>query len=125
MQCLRCRAEDCECAAAFSSACPTCGATFEPGSQSCDGCGAPLAAASRHATRPSQLASPAFYTPKRLAERILTSKTDLEGDCKKVTVLFADLKGSMELLPDSRGAVTSKETLNAVGWRSWARQHTS
>jgi len=40
------------------------------------------------------------YTPKHLAERILTSKSALEGERKQVTVLFADLKGSMELLAD-------------------------
>src|SRR5262245_51490988 len=40
------------------------------------------------------------YTPKHLAEKILTSKSALEGERKQVTVLFADLKGSMELLAD-------------------------
>ncbi len=44
--------------------------------------------------------SPDSYTPKHLAERILTSKAALEGERKQVTVLFADLKGSMELLAD-------------------------
>ena len=44
--------------------------------------------------------SPESYTPKHLAERILTSKSSLEGERKLVTVLFADLKGSMELLAD-------------------------
>jgi class 3 adenylate cyclase/tetratricopeptide (TPR) repeat protein len=46
------------------------------------------------------LASPQAYTPKHLAERILTSRSALEGERKQVTVLFADLKGSMELLAD-------------------------
>ena len=41
---------------------------------------------------------PQRYTPKHLAEKILTSKSALEGERKQVTVLFADLKGSMELL---------------------------
>ena len=45
-------------------------------------------------------ASPQAYTPKHLAEKILTSKAALEGERKQVTVLFADLKGSMELLAD-------------------------
>ncbi len=44
--------------------------------------------------------SPESYTPKHLAEKILTSKAALEGERKQVTVLFADLKGSMELLAD-------------------------
>ncbi len=44
--------------------------------------------------------SPESYTPKHLAEKILTSKSTIEGERKQVTVLFADLKGSMELLAD-------------------------
>ena len=44
--------------------------------------------------------SPEAYTPKHLAEKILTSKSALEGERKQVTVLFADMKGSMELLAD-------------------------
>jgi class 3 adenylate cyclase/tetratricopeptide (TPR) repeat protein len=47
-----------------------------------------------------QFDAPAHYTPKHLAEKILTSKAALEGERKQVTVLFADLKGSMELLAD-------------------------
>jgi predicted ATPase/class 3 adenylate cyclase len=47
-----------------------------------------------------RFSSPESYTPKHLAERILHSKTALEGERKQVTVLFADLKGSMELLAD-------------------------
>ncbi len=41
---------------------------------------------------------PRTYTPPHLAERILCSKAAIEGERKHVTVLFADLKGSMELL---------------------------
>ena len=52
------------------------------------------------ATQESRFTSPEFYTPKHLAEKILTSKSALEGERKQVTVLFADLKGSMELLAD-------------------------
>src|SRR5439155_4097985 len=48
----------------------------------------------------SRFVSPQAYTPKHLAEKILTSKAALEGERKQVTVLFADLKGSMELLAD-------------------------
>jgi class 3 adenylate cyclase len=47
-----------------------------------------------------QFDSPESYTPRHLAEKILTSKAALEGERKQVTVLFADLKGSMELLAD-------------------------
>ncbi len=53
------------------------------------------AADSSHAATPERdLAS---YTPKHLAQRILTSRSALEGERKQVTVLFADVKSSMEL----------------------------
>ena len=61
--------------------------------------------------RPSP--SPQSYTPKHLAERILTSKAALEGERKQVTVLFADLKGSMELLAD-RDPEEAREILDPV-----------
>jgi class 3 adenylate cyclase len=48
----------------------------------------------------ARFVSPESYTPKHLAEKILTSKSALEGERKQVTVLFADLKGSMEFLAD-------------------------
>jgi class 3 adenylate cyclase len=40
---------------------------------------------------------PRDYTPRHLAEKILRSKSALEGERKQVTVLFADVKGSLEL----------------------------
>src|SRR5712691_8443759 len=43
---------------------------------------------------------PRAYTPAYLAEKILTSRSALEGERKQVTVLFADLKGSTELIAD-------------------------
>ncbi len=52
--------------------------------------------------------SPRTYTPAHLAEKILTSKAALEGERKQVTVLFADLKGSMELLADRDPEVARK-----------------
>jgi hypothetical protein len=48
----------------------------------------------------SAIRSPEFYTPRHLAEKILTSKRALEGERKQITVLFADLRGSLELLAD-------------------------
>ena len=44
--------------------------------------------------------APLSYTSTYLAAKILTTKTALEGERKQVTVLFADLKGSMQLLAD-------------------------
>ena len=58
------------------------------------------AAALHSGTAAAQFTSPQAYTPKHLAEKILTSKSALEGERKQVTVLFADMKGSMELLAD-------------------------
>jgi class 3 adenylate cyclase/tetratricopeptide (TPR) repeat protein len=69
------------------------------GSRFCNGCGQGLAGAPAPTTA-SRFATPDAYTPKHLAEKILTSKSALEGERKQVTVLFADLKGSMELLAD-------------------------
>jgi class 3 adenylate cyclase len=43
---------------------------------------------------------PASYTPKYLAEKILTSRSALQGERKQVTVLFADIKDSTELIRD-------------------------
>ena len=63
----------------------------------CLECGEPVAS---QATGGPRFTSPEACTPKHLAETILTSKSALEGDRNQVTVLFADLKGSMELLAD-------------------------
>ena len=60
----------------------------------------PVRSALVQAIAPTKFASPDAYTPKHLAEKILTSKSALEGERKQVTVLFADMKGSMELLAD-------------------------
>ena len=57
--------------------------------------------------------APLTYTPSYLAERILTSRTALEGERKQVTVLFADLKGSMELLAD-RDPEDARQLLDPV-----------
>jgi class 3 adenylate cyclase len=47
---------------------------------------------------PVQAPAPLAYTPPYLAEKILTSRSALEGERKQVTVLFADLKDSTELI---------------------------
>ena len=80
-----------ECAAPLASAltCRSCGTANPKGRKFCDSCGQPL-------SEPSAL-DPRAYTPKHLAEKILTSRSALEGERKQVTVLFVDLKGSMDL----------------------------
>jgi class 3 adenylate cyclase/tetratricopeptide (TPR) repeat protein len=57
-------------------------------------------AASAATPEPMQAPAPLAYTPPHLAEKIFMSRSALEGERKQVTVLFADLKGSMELLAD-------------------------
>ena len=49
-------------------------------------------------------AAPQAYTPPHLADKIMISRGAMIGERKQVTVLFADLKGSMELLAE-RGIV--------------------
>jgi class 3 adenylate cyclase len=60
-----------------------------------------------------RFASPKAYTPKYLADKILTSKAALEGERKQVTVLFADLKGSMALLAE-RDPEEARKLLDSV-----------
>ncbi len=107
MKCFRCQveapsdAEFCpECGAKFTVVCTQCGTTNASGHKFCKKCGQPLAAISPPARDAFKFASPQAYTPKHLAEKILLSKSAVEGERKQVTVLFADLKGSMELLAD-------------------------
>ncbi len=69
-----------------------------PGQKFCGECGHALTSVPPPAA--SRFGAPDAYTPKHLADRILTSKAALEGERKHVTVLFADVKGSMELLAD-------------------------
>ena len=102
MQCPRCQHENptgmkfCgECASPLAATCPSCGAANPPENKFCGQCAAPLRTAPT-----AKVAAPDSYTPKHLAEKILTSKAALEGERKQVTILFADLKGSMELLAD-------------------------
>src|SRR5438128_4464695 len=95
MTCPRCQAEHdagarfCEdCGARLEAACPSCGTPVTPGKKFCRSCGAALT------TEPAgRFANPESYTPKHLAEKILTSKTALEGERKLVTVLFVDVSG--------------------------------
>ena len=69
--------------------CASCGQSNRAEARFCDHCGAALG------TDPVR--TPRAYTPKHLADRILTSRSALEGERKQVTVLFADVAGSTEL----------------------------
>jgi uncharacterized Zn finger protein (UPF0148 family) len=108
VQCPRCQQDNppnakfCfECGAALARACASCGTALPAAATFCPECAHPVAAAAPPAVAPAaRFASPEAYTPQHLAEKILTSKTALAGERKLITVLFADLKGSMELLAD-------------------------
>src|SRR5512145_2338315 len=70
----------------------------------------------------SQDRAPLAYTPSYLAEKILTSRSALEGERKQVTVLFADLKGSMELLAD-RDPEEARQLLDPILQRMMEAVH--
>ena len=105
-----------ECGTPVTAPCPRCGFANPPGFKYCGDCGASLVPASRPsgpASLTAQPQPPSRYTPAYLAEKILTSKTALEGERKQVTVLFADLKSSMELLAD-RDPEEARQLLDPV-----------
>jgi len=86
-----------ECATPLARVCPNCGSEVSTTAKFCPECAHPVGIAPK-ALAAAPFTSPESYTPKHLAEKILISKNGLEGERKQVTVLFADLKGSMELL---------------------------
>jgi class 3 adenylate cyclase/tetratricopeptide (TPR) repeat protein len=95
--------------------CSHCGQENPPGSRFCNACGErtdPLA------TTPA----PQTYTPQHLSERILTSRAALIGERKQVTVLFADLEGSMQLLAH-RDPEEARRLLDAVVERMMEAVH--
>ena len=91
-----------ECGAPLARRCEGCNSTLAPTAKFCSECGRPVAAPATapapSLSVPERFASPQTYTPVRLAEKIIESRTAMEGERKHVTVLFADLRGSMELL---------------------------
>jgi class 3 adenylate cyclase/tetratricopeptide (TPR) repeat protein len=86
------------CGAALVRTCPSCKHANPAEHRFCGACGAALADGQPTSTNlTTNKLSPRAYTPKHLADKILTSRAALEGERKQVTVLFADIKGSMEL----------------------------
>src|SRR5215469_11304033 len=99
MICAKCKTENpeglkfCnECGAAFNASCVSCGFENAPTAKFCGNCGSPIRGSAPAAV--NQLGTSAI----RLAEAVNTDT--LEGERKTVTALFADIKGSMELMQD-------------------------
>ena len=67
--------------------------------------------------------APRAFTPPYLAEKILTSRSALEGERKQVTVLFADLKGSLELILADRDPEEARQLMDPVLERMMAAVH--
>src|SRR5262245_47252104 len=109
MRCLSCQFENppamkfCgQCGTQLVQLCPRCGAENQPTFKFCGQCGTALTALQPSGTDtagdPEQLAHPPEarrqgYTPPHLAEKILKSRSALEGERRQVTVLFADMTG--------------------------------
>ena len=102
-----------ECGSRLEVICAACATPNPLGSKFCSGCGSPLTAqppASKPLSPDSGLrtpdSGPILYTPRHLAERILAEQAAMEargaldGERKIITALFADIKGSMELIED-------------------------
>ena len=103
MQCAHCQTENrtgrrfcAECGEPLALACASCGFANEPGEKFCGGCGTSLSTAP-HTPEP-QMPPPQAYTPSHLTDKILAARPALAGERKQVTVLFADLKDSTELI---------------------------
>jgi class 3 adenylate cyclase len=88
------------------------------------GCASPASPSLDRPSRGSHPSAPLSYTPTYFAEKILTSRSVLEGERKQVTVLFADLKGSMELLAD-REPEEARQLLDPVLECRMAAMHRS
>src|SRR5215813_9789438 len=102
MKCLRCQHENrpsakfCEeCAAPLVRTCSQCGVQLSPTAKFCSECAHPAGAPASSIASRFPVAE--AYTPRHLAEKILTSKAALEGERKQVTVLFCDIVDSSRL----------------------------
>jgi len=111
-----------ECGQVLRVRCPACGFEPAPSAKFCPECGQRLAPPAPAVAGQVAFAPSTAYTPKHLAEKILTSRRALEGERKQVTVLFADVKGSMELLAD-RDPEEARQLLDPVLERLMAAVH--
>jgi class 3 adenylate cyclase/tetratricopeptide (TPR) repeat protein len=109
MQCGRCSASNpsgsryCDtCGAPLQLVCAACNHANRPGARFCGGCGRELGAgaAPPGTAAPVPEAGSVALLPPQLAARILSSRFAREGERKQVTVLFADIRGSTELIQE-------------------------
>jgi class 3 adenylate cyclase len=84
-----------------SSRCPSCGASNPAGQRFCNACAQELVAAAPAIGETAAPPDPRAHPPEHLAEKIRAGRASLEGERKQVTVLFADVMGSMELAEQS------------------------
>lgn len=94
-----------QCGNGLSSPCSQCGAHLPREAVYCPSCGTHVAIAGRAPAKPT---SQDPRTPKHLAEKILAAKSAVEGERKQVTILFADLKSSMEILAEQDAEIADK-----------------
>jgi hypothetical protein len=99
MRCLKCEFENpegmkfCgECGARLERVCPNCKSSNPPQFKFCGECGHDLHKLKESA--PIDYNEPQSYTPKHLADKILSNRTAIEGERKLVTILFADVANS-------------------------------
>jgi len=78
-----------ECGAKLQKICPTCSAPNPVQFKFCGECGQPLTGPTK--ISPLDYAQVHSYTPKHLADKILTTRRAIEGERKLVTVMFADV----------------------------------
>jgi adenylate cyclase len=79
------------------SVCPSCQAENPAGARFCNQCGTRLADAPSKAPTAPKPPAIAGYAPRHLVERVLRDRAAMQGERKRVTVLFADIKGSTAL----------------------------
>ena len=99
-----------ECGAPLARRCSACGIVLPDVAKFCLECGQPIPAAG---VPPTPSIAPQTYTPRHLAKKILASRADLEGERKQVTILFADVVGSTELI-QGRDAEDAQALLDGV-----------
>jgi class 3 adenylate cyclase/tetratricopeptide (TPR) repeat protein len=100
MKCPKCQSENredvkfCEeCGAKMETECPNCEAKIPLGKKFCGACGHKLESPPEKPSEapPLDYSNPASYTPKHLADKILTTRSSIEGERKLITVLFLDV----------------------------------